>query len=135
MVTASPKIHRKIIRRLREGSVVEDVSIPWTFNLFWQPLTVRATNDANPKVTNVITITQFPVFASADLAWSAAKTPMKTNRLEIICMKRRNATFFPESFCSGFNVVGKIGCARTRRNLPIHKTLSAILTQHYSHLR
>lgn len=95
--------------KIKGGSVVEDVFFPWSFSLFWQPLTVRATNDANPKVTNVITITQFPVLASADIAWSAAKTPMKTNRLEIMCMKSRNATFFPESFCTGFNVVGKIG--------------------------
>lgn len=126
MATASIKIHRNVIRRLRDVSTAEDFSITSIFNLFWQPLTMRTMSDTSPKVTNVITITQFPVFASSDLACSAAKMAMKTNMPDTICIKRRNATLCPELFCWEFNAFGKIGDVKTRKSRPPQKVLVAI---------
>lgn len=109
MVIVSLKIQRKIIWRLREGFVVEDVFFFWSFSLFWQFFIVRVINDVNFKVINVIIIIQFLVLVLVDIVWFVVKMLMKINRFEIMCMKSRNVIFFFELFCIGFNVVGKIG--------------------------
>lgn len=126
MATASIKIHRNVIRRLRDLSAAEDFSITSIFNLFWQPLTIRTISETSPIVTNVITIAQFPVFASSDLACSAAKTAMQTNIPDTICIKSRNATLCPELFLWEVNAFGKIGDVKTRKSRPSQKVLVAI---------